>query len=248
MNKKAYIAAGMACIAGCVICITTAFGHPPSRDLAQAVDLPDTVQTEPETTEETTHQSPIDFDSLHTQNPEIYAWIDIPGTEISYPIAQHSEDDSYYLSHDVHGNSAAEGTLFTESKYNGTQFADKLTVVYGHNMKDQSMFGTLQSTYSDTDNFKNLNQINIYLPDRELSFEIVAAVPYDNRHILYNYDLITQQSRDMFAYSINSVRAIGANLAQDPFELEENDQVLVLSTCQGSDHSARYIVVAVRKA
>ena len=137
--------------------------------------------------------------------------------------------------------------MFTEGKYNGTQFADKLTVVYGHNMKDQSMFGTLQSTYSDTDNFKNLNQINIYLPDRELSFEIAAAVPYDNRHILYNYDLITQQSRDMFAYSINSVRAIGANLAQNPFELEENDQVLVLSTCQGSDHSARYIVVAVRK-
>lgn len=86
---------------------------------------------------------PVDFASLQEKNPEIYAWIRISDTSVDYPILQRPEDDGYYLDHTVDGAEGLPGSIYTES-LNKQDFSDKNTVIYGHNMKDETMFGSLK--------------------------------------------------------------------------------------------------------
>ena len=95
------------------------------------------VQAVPEEPEAEPVDIPIDFAGLQEMNPEIYAWIRIPGTEVDYPIVQRPEDDAYYLDHTIEGAEGLPGSIYTES-LNKKDFTDKNTVIYGHNMKNDT--------------------------------------------------------------------------------------------------------------
>ena len=84
----------------------------------------------------------IDFAELSSINPDIYAWIRIPDTQIDYPVLQREEDDTYYLRHNSSGRYAFAGSIYTEEA-NSRDFKDPMTVLYGHNMRDGSMFQNL---------------------------------------------------------------------------------------------------------
>ena len=92
---------------------------------------------------------PVDFDSLQKENPDIYAWITIPDTVIDYPIVQSSEDNAYYLNHSAEKTDSASGAIYSEN-YNKKNFDDPITLLYGHNMKDGSMFAGLHKYEEDT--------------------------------------------------------------------------------------------------
>ena len=79
---------------------------------------------------EESYTSPIDFEKLWKESEDIYAWLDIPDTQISYPILQNEEDDTYYLRRNAKGESDVNGVLYTEATYNSKDFSDPLTVVY----------------------------------------------------------------------------------------------------------------------
>ena len=85
---------------------------------------------------------PIVFAALQQINPDAFAWIRIPGTAIDYPVLQREGDNSYYLDHTAEGIQAAEGAIFTED-YNTKTFEDVNTVIYGHDMKNGTMFQNL---------------------------------------------------------------------------------------------------------
>lgn len=189
------------------------------------------------------YQSPVDFQSLIETNPDIYAWLDIPGTDISYPLLQHTGNDTFYLTHDAEGADDKKGALFTEETYNSRTFTDPVTVVYGHWTKSGLMFGKLQESYTGSENLSEHNEIVIYLPDRELHFKAFAAVPYDNRHILYNYDFTDKRTFRLFFEDILSVRAIEASFSDDAM-VQSDEQVLILSTCLIGDWSKRFLVCA----
>ena len=76
------------------------------------------------------------------QNPDVFAWLTVEGTRIDYPVAQHSRDDTYYLSHNIDGEETYYGAIFTEL-VNKKTFEDPVTIIYGHAMLDDSMFGSL---------------------------------------------------------------------------------------------------------
>lgn len=82
-------------------------------------------------------------------NPDIYAWIEIPDTNVNYPIVQSADDDSYYLNHTIDGQEGYPGSIYTE-KVNAKDFSDFNTVIYGHDMKDGSMFKDLHK-FEDAD-------------------------------------------------------------------------------------------------
>ena len=203
---------------------------------------PEEINEETNTVDEE-YKSPIDFDELKKQNPDIYAWIKIPGTEISYPILQNEDDDSFYLNHDVDGKKDSAGSLYTEHEYNSKDFSDIVTMIYGHDMLDGRMFGKLQEYYSDSDFFKSNNEIDIYMPDNELHYTIFAAVPFEKWHILYNYDFSNSRTYRVFFDDIMSVRAIGANVDENA-SLEPEDKVIILSTCLKGKKDKRYLVCA----
>lgn len=207
-----------------------------------------TTGTEPEPSEEPKeaempkpYVTPVDFESLWAVNADIYAWLEIPGTEISYPLLQHPEDDAYYLRRDMEGKRDSNGVLFTEASYNGRDFTDPLTIVYGHNMNSGKMFGTLQKVYSSQSALEEYSEIIIYLPDEELHYTVFAAVPFDNRHILYNYDFTDGRTFRLFFQEILSVRALEASFAEDA-AIQSNDRALILSTCMSGNRNKRFLI------
>ena len=198
--------------------------------------------TEPvEQEEPEPYVSPVDFESLHAINEDVYAWLSIPGTEISYPVLQHPEDDTYYLYRNLYGESDSNGAIYTEASYSNKDFTDPVTIIYGHNMRNGKMFGTLQNTYSSKEALEEFSEIIIYLPDRELHYTVFAAVPFDKRHILYNYDFTDQRTFRLFFQEILSVRALEAVFADDT-TIQTDDRVLILSTCLIGNRDKRFLV------
>lgn len=194
------------------------------------------------------YKSPVDFDSLFKKSEDVCAWLTIPETDISYPVAQHKKNDSYYLKRALDGSRSINGTLFTEKTYNSTDFNDPVTAIYGHDMKSGAMFGLLQEQYYDIEAFEKHKEIIVYCPQKELHYEVFAAVPYSKRHILHYYDSFREKETiDEFVSEIYNIRAFGANIDND-IEVTSEDRLLILSTCLKGDISRRYLVIARLKS
>ena len=88
--------------------------------------------------------NPINFKKLKKNNSDLYAWITIPDTNIDYAVAQSelSEDDNFYLNHNIDKEYEFAGTIYSQHK-NSKDFSDFCTVLYGHNMLNGTMFATL---------------------------------------------------------------------------------------------------------
>ena len=190
------------------------------------------------------YDSPVDFETLRKTNSDIYAWLVIPGSEISQPVLQRVGDDDYYLDHGPDGQQSDDGALYTQASRNRFDFSDKCTVIYGHKMNSGAMFGTLQIFFSDPDNFSRYNEVVIYTPDREIRYKVFAAVPYDNRHILMSFDFSSEWGYMSFIDSLYSSRSLGANL-DEAMEFDYNNNILILSTCLRGNLNKRYLVCAV---
>lgn len=191
--------------------------------------------------------SPVDFPSLQAINSDIYAWITVPGTSINYPVVQNAQDDDFYVDHDSDKNANVNGAIFSEHVYNSTDFTDNVTVLYGHNMKSGAMFGELQSLYWDENFLLENDEIIVYLPDREIHFEIFAALPYSRMHLLYYYPCQKEKAFNLFIDDVYSARQLSA-VTLDERRPSFGDQVVVLSTCLSGDNSYRYLVMGVSRA
>lgn len=192
--------------------------------------------------EESTVVIPIDFGTLTAQNPEIYAWITVAGTVIDYPVVQSAEDNSYYLTHSAYKEEAVEGAIFTEN-YNSTDFQDPNTVIYGHDMKNGSMFQNLLS-YEDKTFFDSNRDIVIYTPDAIRHYKIFAAYPYDDRNILLSFDFNVESVYQAYLDSIYATRNMHAQI-DTATVVTTDDKIITLSTCYGSQPDKRFLVQAV---
>lgn len=215
-------------------------------------------QTEPATVEKVTDASqdsetvtesaepeeeiPIDFEELWETNPDVYAWIVIPGTDINYPILQHPTDDSYYLNHNLDGSTGRPACIYTES-LNSKDFTDNNTVIYGHNMRNGTMFAQLHK-FEDKDFFDEHREIIIYLPDKVLHYKIFAVHNYDDRHLLYSFDFSDKAVYKDYLESIFSIDDKNANIDTE-MTVTENDKIITLATCVYKQPSLRFHVQAV---
>lgn len=186
----------------------------------------------------------IDFDYLWAVNPDIVAWITIPGTNIDYPVLQHPSDDSYYLTHNLDGSYGYPGCIYIES-LNAADFSDPNTVLYGHNLKAKTMFTELHK-FENKDFFEEYNEVILYLPDRTLHYRIFAAHVYDDRHLLYSFDFSDADIYAGFLKSIYDIRDMSANIDRT-FEVTAQDRIISMETCiSGEDNrEKRYLVHAV---
>ena len=185
---------------------------------------------------------PIDFDSLRAKNKDIYAWIRIPDTVVDYPIVQNAEEDDYYLNRTVDGKKGLPGSIFTEASYNGKDFTDKVTVIYGHNMRDDTMFGGLRS-YLEEEYRRTHPEICIYTPEHIYTYRVFAALTYDNRHILARYDCEDMKQYEAFLDSLKGMRLMPSYI-ENPLTVTAKDRIIILSTCNGND-SQRFLIGAV---
>ena len=197
--------------------------------------------SEPEE-KQTDEEIPINFDELEKMNPDIYAWITIPGTNIDYPIVQHPTNDEYYLMHTIEGKEGYPGSIYTEN-YNKKDFSDFNTVIYGHDMNDGSMFQNLHN-YSDQEYMRQHPEVVIYTRGHAYRYKIFAAVVYDDRHLMGTFDFTAAQGKQAFLDSVLNSRDMGNCFAENVTVTPEN-QVVTLSTCIASRPDNRFLVGAV---
>ena len=187
------------------------------------------------------YTSPVNFQELQAINPDIYAWIEIDGTDINHPVLQSATDDTYYLTHNSDGNYSAGGSIFTEKEYNAKDFSDPVTILYGHHTMTGAIFSHLQEYFSDPKFFEKDPVINIYTPEGQLQYHVFAAVPYSDDHLLYTHDFTDADVFNVFINTVFSVRDLGAHFNEE-YRPEPDDRVLILSTCyQGT--SGRFLVM-----
>lgn len=207
---------------------------------------PTVTVTEEDTTAKTGKvKNPVDFDSLQKQNDEIYAWIKVPGTKVDYPIVQSAVDDDFYLKHSAYDKSwIASGAVYTEM-CNTHSFKDRVTLVYGHNGYGDTMFTTLHK-FEEKDFFDKHEYFYIYMPSRKLTYKIVSAFKYDDRHIMNSFDFQDNAVFGSFLMMIRNPVTTNKNVATDfKRDFTLNDKIVVLSTCFINQPSSRYLVCGV---
>lgn len=185
--------------------------------------------------------NPINFAVEKQKYPDIYAWINIPNTNINYPVVQHPTNDAYYLDHNAEKKYTKAGAIYSEMK-NSKDFSDSNTVLYGHNMLNGSMFRDLHKFRKD-ENFWNENKyIYVYTPGHILTYEICAAYRYDNRHILNSFDFSDNAVFEEYLKTVRDPKSLIRRTRE--VELNNNSKILTLSTCI-SNPAYRYLVQGV---
>ena len=189
-------------------------------------------------------ENPIDFASLRLENPDIYAWIYIPGTDVNYPVVQHPTDDTFYLKHNKDGEWSEEGAIYTQLA-NKTDFSDPVTVIYGHNLVQGTMFTTLHR-FENKDFFDSHEDMYLYTDGHILTYRVIAAYQYDNRHILNSFNFSDPTIVQQYFDSVLSPDSLVENVREGT-TLTSSDKIVQLSTCTGdSNHIVRrYLVTGV---
>ncbi|MBR3972145.1 MAG: class B sortase [Ruminococcus sp.] len=248
------IALLLACIAlvttlcSCSGCDGCSGGEMDPEDYAKVTNVVTTApdnSTQPDTTQSNVilPQNPINFDELQKLNPDLYAWIRIPGTAIDNPVAQSSnDDDNYYLHHNYLGNYEFAGTIYSQ-RHNTKYFIDRVTVLYGHNMLNGTMFADLHK-FSNEDFFEDNQTIYVYTDGHIFTYKIFAAYEYDDRHILNAFAFHEDEVYQQYLDDCLNPRYSNANV-RDGVTLTTEDKIITLSTCTNYNSNRRYLVQGV---
>lgn len=177
----------------------------------------------------------VDFKSLKKKNPDIVGWIYCKGTPINYPVVQ-ATNNSYYLKHTFYGNYNASGTIFMEAE-NKSDMSDKNTILYGHHMRNGSMFASIEKYrywwyYRD-------HPIMYYLTeDNKYRIDIITYYETGGYSDIYTIGFSTDEKYDEYLKSIRKKSVLDTTWL--PISVE--DKIITLSTCSYSFNNARYIV------
>lgn len=187
----------------------------------------------------------VDFKKLKKLNPDIIAWINIPNSRINYPVLKTpgNEEEDYYLYKSIFDEVSDRGSLYIQ-KANKKDFSDSLTVIYGHNMKDGSMFSGLHK-YKKKDYFDTHETIFIYLEDKALMYNVVALIKRDDT------SLLSDDNRDnLYELSVNEIESLGDVILKKDCEKDNNKEVktyIALSTCERFEKNKRIVLLAELK-
>lgn len=178
----------------------------------------------------------MDFAALRKVNGDILGWILIPDTVISYPLLQGS-DNQYYLNHTWKKWTSIVGSIFMEYT-NSSDFSDFNTIVYGHNMNNGSMFGTLKK-YKSFSYWKAHPYVYINTDGGSRKYRIFAAYEVSTQGTTYQMGFPSDKSKQAFLDYCVSHSVIDTGVSPTVY-----DHILTLSTCTGNGHTTRWVVQA----
>lgn len=182
----------------------------------------------------------VDFDKLVEINSDVVAWIRFEEPKkISYPVV-FGVDNSKYLTTTFEGKSNSSGTLFIDMQ-NQKSFSDKNTFIYGHNMKNGSMFGRLRE-YKSAEFCKEHPYFYIYTPDgKESTYQIFAvSIVKDVSESYTKYFANDTEFENYLAYTRKS------SLYQTDVETDASSTIVSLSTCTNVSPDERLLVQGVK--
>lgn len=243
-NKKALTVFGIILAILCVICVILAFYFERETNIPSITTALQTNALQADkSSEKDKYESPIDFEKIQKDAPDVFSWLRIDGTDIDYPVVFREGNNSYYLRKNIHGEYDKNGSLFIED-YNKTDYNDPVTIIYGHHMSSGAMFGKLQEIYTNPETFKNHQKITVCTPEKMLIYRIFCAVPLDNSHILYYHNFNNSLVFEKYFKDVFETRSLMA-VFDENITISPGDKVLMLSTCFETDYSRRFVVMAV---
>ena len=232
--------------------LATIYGEP-TYDRPVISDEPDTtlpttdpnalVQVTDPKTGETVSLLPA-FAELYTTNPDIVGWLSIPGTEISYPVMHTPDRENFYLTHDFDGQESAHGCLYARDVCNVFTPSDNITI-YGHRMKDGSMFARLdkymdKSFYEENPYifFDTLTELHTY---QIISVFLTTASVGEGFSYHTFVDAGNEAEYNSFVDTCKDL-----SLYDTGVDAQYGDKLITLSTCEYSQTNGRLVVVAKR--
>lgn len=185
-----------------------------------------------------TKETPVvldEFKPLLEKNKNIVGWLKIENTNIDYPVVQ-AQDNEFYLDHDFYGKRNSQGSIFMDFR-NRIDLDNKHTIIYGHHMKNRTMFDDL-SFFRDKEFFEKNKTFMMKSLYEEHTYQIFSTHVYENDP----YIIKTRFNNDEFLLFIQLIKEkaeydTGVNITDD-------DQVLTLITCSYDFKDARYVVHA----
>ena len=175
----------------------------------------------------------VDFSVLQQQNKDVVGWIYLKNSPINFPVLQ-SKDNDYYLRRLITGKYNRAGSIFMDYR-NNKNITDKNTIIYGHNMKNDTMFGTL-TKYRKQDYYNNHKIIYLFTPEKNYEVKIFSGFTESVDSEIYNLNNMNQDK-------INEL--IKKSDFKTQIEVNEDSKILTMSTCAYEYNGARYIVMGI---
>ncbi len=178
--------------------------------------------------EESNNKFNIDFESLKKKNSDTVAYIKVNNTKIDYVVVK-GKDNDYYLHHNFNKKWNVAGWVFADY-HNKFDESDKNIVIYGHNMKNGSMFGTLKTILNKKwyKNKKN-NIVNLVTENGEYSYQVFSIYSIDSEDYYINTKFKNNKEFDKFVKKIKS-----RSIYNYKVDVSGNDKILTLSSCIGT--------------
>lgn len=179
----------------------------------------------------------VDLAALQEVNPVVLGWISIPDTVISYPFLQ-GEDNDYYLRRTWQGEKNTAGCIFLDSEVS-PDFSDFSTIIYGHRMRNETMFGTLKY-YEDPAYWQAHPSVYIMTEDLVRRYDIFAAYEAETNAICYGLGISGDKVKQAFLDF-----ALESSVIETGVAVSTEDQILTMSTCPAQGYETRWVVQAV---
>ena len=215
-----------------------------NQQAAQAAQLPPEPSSAPSAPQPAPPEDPvaaelsrIHFAALQQVNPDVMGWVQIPDTKLSYPLLR-AKDNDQYLHLSWNGQYSLAGSIFLECQ-NHADLSDFNTILYGHRMRDGSMFASLKH-YKDLEYWQAHPSVYLATPEGVRRYDIFAA--YEAPVVSHTYRLGFADPEDKKTFLEYALRQSVINTGITP---SADSQVLTLSTCTGTGYSTRWVVQAV---
>ncbi len=177
----------------------------------------------------------VNFEALRRHNPDVVGWLYCAGTQINYPVVK-GRDNDYYLHRDLEGNDLYSGTLFADCRCSEIG-ACRNYLIYGHNMQNYSMFGTLL-LYKDPGYYRLHPYLWFITPDARYCLDLYAGFYVDESAGLYDPQLSSASLSSWLAYAAEH------STFRSAVGIGGDENIVTLSTCAYGTGSQRYVVIA----
>ena len=179
----------------------------------------------------------IQFEQLTKINPEVIGWIWMYDTVVNYPLVQNTKNNNVYLQKTYDGTRSNSGSIFMDYR-NAGDFSNANTVIYGHNMKNGTMFSVLKK-FGEQKFYDAHREFYIMTPAGNRRYEIIAAFQTDALSDMYHRNFNNQKEKEQW---LNKV--LRDSYILSPFTATAEDTFVTLSTCvSGNNQRARFVVI-----
>ena len=225
----------------CIVSLIIYYCYKQDKDILGSITI-----DESKITDEITERM-LKVEELKKENGDIIGWLEIPNTNISFPVMQ-GTDNQYYMTHTYKKEDSKDGSIFLDKDYNWDLPSSNL-LMYGHNNKNGNMFQGLLE-YQEESYYKEHPTIKFTTPKEDCEYEIISAfksrVYYKSEKDVFRYFyFINAESEEEYNNYVEESKK--ASLYDTGKTANYGDQLLTLSTCEYSQEDGRFAIVARKK-